>query len=35
VLVSGPRTVASGPPLSKFMALAQTLSYTADYSYVK
>jgi len=34
-MVSGPRTVASGPLSAKFTTLAQALSYTTDYSYVK
>jgi len=33
-LVSGPRTVASGPLLSKFITLAQTFSDATD-SYIK
>jgi len=35
MLASGPRTVASGPILSKFTTLAQIFSYATDYSYVK
>jgi len=35
VLTSRPRTVASGPLLSKFTTLAQTFSYATYYSYVK
>jgi len=35
VLASAPRTVASESLLSKFITLAQTFGYSADYSYVK
>jgi len=35
MLASAPRTVSSGPLLFKFITLAQTFSYAADYSYVK
>jgi len=34
-VASGPRTVASGPLISKFATLAQTVSYATDYSDVK
>jgi len=35
VLASGPRTMASGPLLSKFTTVAQNFSYATDYNYVK
>jgi len=35
VLASGPRTIASGPLLSKFITVAQNFSYATEYTYVK